>query len=339
MNSSGLSQSAVSPLDADQKRPPLSPAPAADELIAGLDFLPTADGHRIPVRHWPVAKPIAVIHIAHGMAEHSGCYADVAPRLNAAGYAVVAHDHRCHGFSVPAPALGDVGDNQHWDAICADMLRVNTHIRSLYPNQRIALLGHSMGSFISLDFIETHSNRVDALLLEGSNYEAPWFCRAARTIAVVESWRQGLQGRSPVIHALSFGGFNKKLRNPRTPYDWISRDAAFVDRYAADPRCGFQCSNGYWKGFLAGLARIYTPGNIRSIRHDLPIYLFAGCEDQVGKKGRGVTALRNQLQKAGSQQVQMNLYRDARHDLLHETNRDEVFKDLLVWLDSTLKKA
>jgi alpha-beta hydrolase superfamily lysophospholipase len=313
--------------------------PAADALGAGLDFLPTNDGHRIPVRHWPVANPIAVIHIAHGMAEHSGCYADVAPRLNAAGYAVVAHDHRCHGLSVPATALGNINELQHWDAICADMLRVNTHIRSLYPNQRIALLGHSMGSFISLDFMETHSNRVDLLLLEGSNYEAPWFCQAARGIAVVESWRQGLEGRSPVIHALSFGGFNAKLKNPRTAYDWVSRDAAFVDRYAADPFCGFQCSNGYWKGFLASLARIYKPANMRGIRKNLPIYLFAGTEDQVGKKGRGVVALRNQLEKAGCQPVHMALYKDARHDLLHETNRDEVIKDLLAWLDGKLKQA
>lgn len=337
MNSSGLSQSAVEPLN-DDNVIPLRPATAA-LTPAGIEFLTASDGHRIPVRHWPVANPLAVVHISHGMAEHSGCYADVAPRLNAAGYAVVAHDHRCHGHSTPEASLGNVDELQHWDAICADVLRVNTHIRGLYPNTRIALLGHSMGSFVSLDFVETHSNRIDALLLEGSNYEAPWFCSAARLIAVVESWRQGVQGRSPVIHALSFGGFNSKFKNPRTAYDWVSRDTAFVDRYAADPMCGFQCSNGYWKGFLGGLARIYTPGNMRGIRKNLPIYLFAGSQDQVGKCGRGVEALRKQLEKTGNPLVQKRIYQDARHDILHETNRDEVIADMLTWLDGNFRKV
>ena len=335
MISSGTSHSTVEPLSADNVIPLRSHAATS----GGLDYLTAPDGHRIPVRHWPVANPLAVIHIAHGMAEHSGCYADVAPRLNAAGYAVVAHDHRCHGHSVPAAALGTASASQHWNAICADMLHVNTHIRSLYPKQRIALLGHSMGSFISMDFMGKHSDRVDLLLLEGSNYEAPWFCNVARGIAVFEGWRQGQDGRSPIIHALSFGGFNKKFKNPRTAFDWISRDNAVVDRYVADPLCGFQCSNGYWNGFLAGLARIYKPANFRGIRKNLPIYLLAGTEDQVGKKSRGVIALRDQLEKAGCQPVKMVLYTDARHDLLHETNRDEVISDLLGWLDVKLKTA
>jgi alpha-beta hydrolase superfamily lysophospholipase len=333
MNSFALSQHTVDALHANNVVPLRS---THDGDSAGLGYVAADDGHSIPVRHWPRANALAVIHIAHGMAEHSGCYEDVAPRLNAAGYAVIAHDHRCHGLSVPQGALGNVSARQHWRAIGSDMLRVNSHARSLYPGKPVVLLGHSMGSFISLDFAEAHSDRIDVLLLEGSNYEAPWFCKAARGIAVFESWRQGKDGRSPAIHALSFGGFNKTIKNPRTAYDWISRNIAFVDRYAADPLCGFQCSNGYWKEFLAGLARIYTPRNIANIRQELPIYLFAGSDDPVGRRGRGVMDLRKQLEKNGRKPVQVKLYAGARHDILHETNQAEITRDLLDWLGKTL---
>lgn len=303
---------------------------------AGFSYLATPDGHAIPVRHWPVANPRAVVHIAHGMSEHSGCYADVAPYLNQAGYAVVAHDHRCHGHSVAQEQLGNVGATQHWQGIADDMGRINAHIRSLYPNTRIALLGHSMGSFISLGYAQAHSEDIDVLLLEGSNHEAPWFIRAARLIAVFEGWRQGPEGRSKLIHLLSFGGFNNKIRNARTECDWISRDPVFVDRYINDPRCGFQCSNGYWKDFLGGLAGIYQIDNIRRIRASLPIYVFAGDQDQVGHCGRGVKALHGHLQKVVGKLCTMVLYPGARHDILHETNRDEVISNMIAWLDQQL---
>lgn len=297
-----------------------------------VDWLTASDGHRIPLRHWPIAEPRAVFHISHGMAEHSGCYADIAAILNAEGYAVVAHDHRCHGLAVGSGGLGNTSLLQHWPGLCDDMVVVNDHIRGLYPELPLVLLGHSMGSFISQHFVQRHSDRVNLLLLEGSAYQPTWFTRVARLLPRFECWRQGDLGRSPLIDALSFGGYATKFKPARTAFDWLSRDAAFVDRYVADPLCGFQLCNAYWRDFLDGLNALYQPAAMARIRSDLPVYLFAGDHDPVGHNGRAVRRLARSYQEdVGSRDVTLRLYPEARHDILHESNRDEILRDLLGW--------
>ena len=298
-----------------------------------LEWLSCPDGHRIPFRHWPVAEPRAVVHISHGMAEHSGCYGDVAALLNQAGYAVLAHDHRCHGLAVNPGALGNTSLSQNWDGLCNDMELVNAEVRRRHPDLPVVLLGHSMGSFIAQTFAQRHPDRINLLLIEGSSFQAPWFTYLAGLLVRLEIWRQGELGRSPLVHALSFGGFNKAFRNPRTDFDWLSREDGFVDRYVADPLCGFQMCNGYWRDFLSGLNTLYRDEAMRRIRSDLPVYLFAGDNDPAGHNGRGMEKLAQVYREVvGNRDVTLRLYPGARHDILHETNRDEVLADLLGWL-------
>lgn len=304
---------------------PEAPLPTEEWLTAN-------DGHRIPLRYWPAENPRAVMHIVHGMSEHSGCYDDVARELNKAGFSVLAHDHRCHGKSVSLAELGDSSRLQHWAGVCHDMAVVNAELHRRYPNLPLIVLAHSMGSFVAQDFAQHYPDQLNILMLEGSNFEAPWFTTAASWLAGFEIWRQGENGRSPLIHALSFGAFNKTIRNPRTAFDWVTREIAFVDRYVADRMCGFQLSNGYWRDFLKGLSQLYRPTSIQRMRSDLPVYLFAGDKDPVGHMGRGVEKLAAALRAGGLRDVTLRLYPDARHDLLHETNRDEVMQDMLNWL-------
>lgn len=302
-----------------------------------LEWLACPDGHRIPFRHWPVAAPRAVIHIAHGMAEHSGCYADVAALFNQAGYAVLAHDHRCHGQAVSAGALGNTSLSQHWAGLCDDMELVNAEVTRRHPDLPVILLGHSMGSFVAQAFAQRHADRINLLLIEGSSFQAPWFTWLAGLLVRLEVWRQGELGRSPLVHALSFGGFNKAYKNPRTDFDWLSRDEGFVDRYLADPLCGFQMCNGYWRDFLHGLNALYCDDAMRRIRSDLPVYLFAGERDPAGHNGRGMERLAQAYREmVGSSDITLRLYPEARHDILHETNRDEVLTDLLGWINRHL---
>lgn len=310
-----------------------SHAMAAMNSTDSLEWLSAPDGHRIPLRHWPVASPRAVIHISHGMAEHSGCYADIAAQLNQEGYAVLAHDHRCHGFSVNPGALGNTSLHQHWAGICDDMALVNADIHRRYPDLPLVLLGHSMGSFIAQTFAQRAPEAINVLMIEGSSFQAPWFTWLAGQLVRFEVWRQGEHGRSPLVHALSFGGFNKAFRKPRTDFDWLSRDEGFVDRYIGDPFCGFQMSNGYWRDFLGGLNALYRDEAMRRIRPDLPVYLFAGDRDPAGHNGRAMEKLAQVYREvAGCRDVTLRLYPDARHDVLHETNQAEVLADLLGWL-------
>lgn len=303
------------------------------EIPAGrIEWIHTPDNHRIPLCYWDIQNPRAVIHIVHGMAEYSGNYADVAARLNQEGYAVAAHDHRCHGRATQGDKLGNIDAQQNWAGILADMPLVNADIRQNYPDIPLIVLAHSMGTFISQHFAQQHPTALNLLLLEGSSFEAPWFTALASRLADLECWRQGDNGRSPLVHALSFGGFNKAFNNTRTDFDWLSRDNDFVDRYLTDPFCGFRLSNGFWRDFLRGLSSIYQSRNMQRMRRDLPVYLFAGDKDPVGHMGKSVKQLASQLKRAGLSDVTLRLYPDARHDILHETNRDEVMTDLLGWL-------
>lgn len=296
------------------------------------EWLTASDGHRIPLRCWLIERPRAIVQIVHGMSEHSGCYDDAALELNKNGLSVVAHDHRCHGRSVAQTDLGNTSTLQHWAGVRQDMAAVNAELHRRYPSLPLIVLGHSMGSFIAQDFAQNHPDQLNMLLLEGSNFEAPWFTTTASWLAGFEIWRQGENGRSPLIHALSFGAFNKMVRNSRTAFDWLSRENIFVDRYVADPLCGLQLSNRYWRDFLKGLAQLYRPDSIQRMRSDLPVYLLSGDKDAVGHMGKGVEKLAQAFKSAGMRDVTLRLYPDARHDLLHETNRDEVLQDILNWL-------
>ncbi len=294
--------------------------------------IPGQDGHLIPLYHWPVDNPLAVVHILHGMSEHGRCYDDVAQTLQASGLAVIAHDHRCHGAACDIHQLGQASEQDSFRRICDDVLLVNRAIRGWYPQRPLLLLGHSMGSFIAQIFAQEHSSEIDALLLEGSNYAAPWYLGLAGLIAALETWRQGPQGQSALLHALSFGQFNRLFRPNRTRYDWLSRDPRFVDRYIADPLCGTQVSNLYWKQMLQAMVTMSRLSSMRAICKDLPIYVFSGEKDPVGGQGKGVKKLVEVLKSSGIRQVDMQLYPDARHDILHETHRDRVIADMVAWM-------
>lgn len=288
-------------------------------------------GRRVAYRQWLVPSPKLLVHIVHGMSEHSGCYDDVARLLNAAGFSVYAHDHCCHGQNVPIDELGVVSDSQNWGYILKDMLSLNTLMREASPETPLAILGHSMGSFITQRFAQEYPERADFLLLEGSSFEPRWLTLAARWIAAFECARQGAKGQSPLIHALTFGGFNRTIKNPRTAFDWVSRETAFVDAYVNDPRCGMQVSNAFWRDMFRFLNTLYSQQSLQQFRPDIPVYLFAGDQDPVGHKGKGVEKLAAWL-RAHLSNVTVKLYPQARHDVLHELNQSEVIADLIAWL-------
>ena len=299
---------------------------------ATLVYLPAPDGHKIPIRHWPVANPRAVIHLVHGMAEHSGNYDDIAAFLNQYGFSVLAHDHRCHGLCAAPELLGNVDRLQNWQGILQDMPLIHNWINATYQNIPVIIVAHSMGSFISQHFVQHHPKRVKALALSGSDYLAPWFVRTSAKLAALEMLRQGKNGRSLVIHAMGFGKFAKTFAPMRTEFDWLSRDNHFVDKYVADPLCGFRLANRYWRDFLLTLAEIYTPANMQKLAVDMPLYLFAGHNDPVGHMGKGVKKLADMYAKTGKSAITLKLYPEGRHDILHDSNASEVRYDLLGWI-------
>ncbi|WP_271408569.1 alpha/beta hydrolase [Pseudomonas sp. Q1-7] len=301
-------------------------------------WLDASDAVPLYVNHWSGENPPrAVIMLSHGMAEHSARYARLGAALVAAGFELYALDQRGHGRSAEHGVLGQYAEENGWDKVIGDLASLNHHIRQQHPQVPIILLGHSMGSYIGQAYLMRHSCSLQGAILSGSNYQPQALYKVASLVARFERWRQGKHGRSALIEFLSFGSFNKAFKPNRTPFDWLSRDPAEVDKYVDDPLCGFRCTNQLWLDLLGGLQNITPSKNLAQIDPDLPLLVIGGERDPVSE-GRRLQDLAAALRLAGIRDVQLNLYPDARHELLNESNRDEVTRDLIDWLEQTLAR-
>ncbi|WP_397451747.1 lysophospholipase [Pseudomonas sp. NA-150] len=300
-------------------------------------WLDASDHSRLYVNHWyPPVSPRAVVMLSHGMAEHSGRYERFGAALNTAGFALYALDQRGHGNTAAHGELGHYADEDGWSKVVGDLASLSQYIHQKHPGLPIFLMGHSMGSYIAQAYLLHHSGSLQGAILSGSNFQPVSLYRSASLVARLERWRQGPTGRSALIEWLSFGSFNKAFKPNRTPFDWLSRDPQEVDNYINDPNCGFRCTNQFWLDMLGGLQQISKPTNLAQIDPCLPLLITGGECDPVSE-GKRLKDLAAAMTQAGNQAVQLKLYPQARHEVLNETNRDEVTRDLLDWLEQALR--
>lgn len=301
--------------------------------------LQTSDGLALQVHHSSARQPVrAALLLIHGMSEHAARYAAFGEVLTAAGIEFYAPDLRGHGLTGRQQGLlGHFADHEGWQRVLADLHELETLIRSRHPQTPLLLLGHSMGSYLAQAYLMRHGCGFAGAVLSGSNYQSALLYHLGRLVARLEAWRQGPTGRSALLEALTFGSFNRAFRPNRTGHDWLSRDTAEVDAYLADPLCGFRCTNQLWVDLLGGLLEITPIANLARIPHGLPLLVIGGERDPVSA-GQRQLDLADALRRAGLQHVSVQLYPDARHELLHETNREEVMAFLLDWLEAALAR-
>jgi len=283
-------------------------------------------------RRLPDGAPKAVVVVAHGMAEHAARYGRFAAALAAVGYAVYAPDHRGHGRTAGGDEnLGWAGPDG-WNTMLRDLDRLTVLARERHPGAPLILFGHSMGSVLAQRFAQLHGDRLAGLILSGTFGGAP---NIGAGIAAASAARllRGDRAPSPLQRTM-FAGFNKAFAPGRTGFEWLSRDDAEVQKYADDPRCGFTFSNRLLLDMLRGYAETWKPANERRIPRTLPVLFFSGAVDPVGGNTRAVTALAERYRALGLRDIEVKFYPDARHETLNETNRDEVVRDVVAWLDA-----
>ena len=294
-----------------------------------------ADGQTIAASRWsdPGRAPRAVVQIAHGAAEHAVRYARVAQRLVDNGYDVYASDHRAHGRTADEFGTFGVARPGGWAAIVDDTHRLSEHIASELPGVPLVLFGHSMGSMIAQGYFQHWGSELAGLVLSGTT-GGLGLDDATLQMIVAAGEGDGADQPSEIFAAM-FGGFNEPFADEgATGFEWLSRDGAEVQKYVDDPWCGFPLSNGYVADMLAGTAEIWTPEAESSIPRDVPVYVFGGAVDPVG--GENVQSVRDlvaRYEALGVEQIELKLYPDGRHEMLNETNRDDVEHDLVTWLD------
>ncbi len=286
--------------------------------------------HYIYPQTWEPKETLSgVIQVLHGLGEHSDRYARFAARANDRGYAVITHDHRGHGAR--SGTLGHFADDDGWDLVISDALLVNEFAQKRFPDAALTLLGHSMGSYIAEDLAMRQPQSIAALVLSASTWPSRAQLKVLRLVAGIEAWRLGGRGYSALLNKLGFGNFNKPFAPHRTGSDWLSRDEAEVDRYVADPLCGGPYTCRLWRDLLGGLLGISTLAAITKIPAELPILIMGGERDPVGG-ARGMARLAERYRDTGHEHVTLTVYAGGRHEMLNETNRDEVMGDLLDWI-------
>jgi alpha-beta hydrolase superfamily lysophospholipase len=298
--------------------------------------LRAADDVELFVYRWSTTQPPrAVVQIVHGLAEHAGRYARLAQALNAAGYAVYANDHRGHGKTAKsAEDLGFFAEQNGWQHVVDDLWQVNRHTASAHPGVPIVMLGHSMGSTLAEQFMGDHGRALAGAVLSGANGKPTAMATIGRQITRAERLRLGARGRSKLVQSLTFDAFNKKFAPTRTAFDWLSRDPGEVDKYVADPVCGFASSIQLWVDLLDGWAGVSREEHRRRVPRSLPIYVIAGGRDPVSGNARQIGPWIEDYRKSGCVNLKSRIYPEARHELLNETNRDQVTAELVEWLDS-----
>ncbi len=292
-------------------------------------------GRNIFVRRWaPEGAPKAAVQIAHGLSEHSARYERFANALTAENYVVYANDHRGHGPECPPEDLAFFADRDGWRACLDDLAAVADKIGEREGNIPRVFFGHSMGSFLGQTFIAEHGKDLKAAVLSGTSGPPPAILGLGKLVAALERWRLGPKGKSPLVRALLFDELNKPFRPARTRSDWLSRDEKEVDKYVADPLCGFNSTNSLALDLMGALQTLASPKLAARIPKNLPIYLVRGSRDPVSVSLPGLVDV---YRAAGLTDVTVKIYPEARHETLNEINRDEVTADLIAWLNAKTK--
>ena len=295
-----------------------------------------SEGKNITVYKWePQSGSVkGVIQIAHGMTETALRYTYFAEKLNEAGFIVYANDHRGHGNTVTSKEeLGYIADEDGFHWMVEDLKELTDIIRMENHDLPIILFGHSMGSFLSQRYIQLYGDKIDGLILSGTNGKPKTITKVGRSIANYEIKKYGRRHISNTMDKLSFGDFNKNFKPNRTPYDWLCSVDEEVDKYIEDEKCGFICSSSFYYDLINGLWEIHEKKALDSIPKDLPIYIFAGDRDPVGYSGKGIINLFNLYKELNIKEVSYNLYKDGRHEMLNEWNKDKVINDILMWIE------
>ena len=287
----------------------------------------------------PDGTPKAVVQIAHGIAEHIDRYEDFMRFLAENSYVAVGNDHLGHGKSAATPdELGIFAEENGWNYVIEDMKKLRDQIKEQYPDLPYVFFGHSMGSFLTRTFLIKYPALYDAAILSGTGQQSAALVNGGYLAAQLLTKKNGPRSSGQTLNDMAFGSYCKRIENPRTPFDWLSRDNDTVDRYIADPLCGFICKTSLYRDMMGGLKFLTDQKNINKMNRNAPVYFMSGAEDPVGDYGKGVEKAYKAFCRAGLTDVMIRLYPGGRHEMLNELNRSEVMQDILSWLNDRIKK-
>lgn len=280
-------------------------------------------------------RPKASVLILHGMAEHQKRYFTFAGYLNDLGYDVFLYDHRGHGTDKKLSELGFFSSNKGYQLVIDDSIKVSKYIEENNRSKKFFLFGHSMGSLIARNIIQTY-NKYNGVILSGTAHPPKYLLNLGLFTTALIKRVKGPRYISPFLKQLLFGNNKYTKLAVRTAYDWLTRNHSVVGEYIHNPYCGFICTSSFYHDLLKITANAASQKLISQTRSDLPIFIISGVMDPVGNYGRDVKRLLSLYKKIGFTNITYKLYSECRHELLNELNKDEVYEDIQHWLSKRI---
>lgn len=299
-------------------------------------YYDSRDGeHKLHAQRWipEGEKPVCIVQIVHGMAEYIDRYDEFATFLAEKGILVVGDDHLGHGKSViPGEPYGYFCKDDAATVLVRDEHRLKKMTQEQYPGVPYILFGHSMGSFIARNYLLRYGTGIQGAVICGTGMQSKATLVAARTVAEIQRIFCGDRHVSRLLDKLAFGAYNKKIENPETESDWLSRNPENVRRYREDPLCGFTFTVNGFRTLFSLISHLYDREALAGMPKNLPILFITGEADPVGNYGKSVKLVSDSFKELGMEQVQLRLYPEERHELLNEEARQDVYMDVYRWL-------
>ena len=303
-------------------------------------YFPSKDGNtEIHTIEWkPEGEVRAVLQICHGMVEYIKRYDEFAQFLCEKGFYVVGNDHLGHGKSVQSKSEYGFFEKKYGNAcVLGDIHTLRQRTVKKYPETPYFMLGHSMGSSLLRQYIQMYGNGLSGVVLMGvvtdhRRSSLLFVKQLCRLMAAVRGWHY----RSRMVDELVTGSFNKKFKPSVTRADWITSDKEHLDAYVTDPLCSFMFTVNAYYSMMAGMLGMQKKENISMIPKSLPVLFVSGAEDPVGNFGKGVRKVCEIYKSAGLRDVSLKLYEGDRHEILNETNREQVCQELYEWFEEKL---
>ena len=300
-------------------------------------FFDSKDGiHKLHAIKWipEDENPVSILQVVHGMAEYIDRYDDFATYMAERNILVVGDDHLGHGKSVGAgETKGYFCDSDAPKVLVEDEHTLQKKMQEAYPGVPYFVMGHSMGSFITRNYLTQYGKEIQGSILCGTGMQPKWLLTVSMALTGLLTCFQGQGHVSKFMDKACFGNYNKAIEKPRTTSDWLTHDEACVDAYLQDPDCGFVFTlNGFMTLFRL-IMQLHNKAYVNQMPKELPVFIAAGREDPVGNYGKAVEQVYHSYRDMGMQDVSCRLYENMRHEILNETEKETVYKDLYRWLD------
>lgn len=279
----------------------------------------------------------AILQISHGMLEHIERYSDFAAYLSEQGILVVGNDHLGHGSSIVSEdERGYFEEYNGNKVLIEDMHNLFRIIKNEHSDIPYFILGHSMGSFLTRQFITLYGNEIDGIIISGTGQQPLGLIKFGLFVTKLIASFKGWNYRSKFVNFLVLGRNNNKFEPARTKFDWLTRDDDIVDNYISDSRINFIFTlNGFYNLF-DGIMKMNETELLKLIPKDLPMIFLSGDMDSVGNFGKDVIKAFNIYKDLGMKNISMKLYTGDRHEILNEIDREQVYEDILLWISDFL---